>query len=261
MLSCRTSLRAPDTKPRAYTSWLSGKNLLTPLGCTKGHLTYFQLGNSNTFHVRAQQFSSCKSITISGQKVKINILKWVSLSFISICCKHNHRRMSENLYDDILGRFLVIPRLCKWQPSENESKTQHACLRAGLAAGTALGAAEAWEEASETPLRPRHPPHVPCPGRIWHRTTPTAWCLGKALTTASPGHPERPRSESCTPKTSPGTPDGGSRERAEAWGGHQTTCQGESAAPGSATGQHFSKACHSHQLRLEQLAHGRSSSR
>lgn len=130
------SCRVLDTRPRAYSSWLFGNHLLTPLGCIRGHRTDFQLGNSNTFHVRAQQFSSCKSITISRQKVRINILKWVSLSFISICCKHNHRRMSENLYDDIWGRFLVITSLCKWQSSKNESKTQHGCLRAGLSLST-----------------------------------------------------------------------------------------------------------------------------
>lgn len=90
-------LRALDTKP------LFGhlaSFLLTPLGCIKGHLTYFKLSNLNTFCDRAQQFSSCKTITISGQKVKINIMKWVSLSFLSLCCKCNHIREPENLSAD-----------------------------------------------------------------------------------------------------------------------------------------------------------------
>lgn len=119
MFSCRMFLRALDTKP------LFGRlanALLTPLGCIKGHLTYFKLSNLNTLYDRAQQFSSCKTITISGQKVKINIMKWVSLSFISIAVNPNITA-SLRIYMKTCG-FLVIARLCKSQFSKNESKTQ-----------------------------------------------------------------------------------------------------------------------------------------
>lgn len=115
MLSRGVFLRALGTKP------LLGhlaNSLLNPLGCIKGHLTHFKLSNLSTFYDRAQQFSSWKTIAISGHKVKINIRKWVGLSFISICCKRNHRRQPDNLYEDM--QSLVIPRVRKLQSWEKE---------------------------------------------------------------------------------------------------------------------------------------------
>lgn len=112
-------LRALDTKP------LFGRlaNFLpTPLGCIKGHLAYFKLSNSNTFSDRAQQFSSCKTITISGQKVKINIMKWVSLSLF-LSAVNAIITTSLRIYMKTC-RFLAIPRLCKLQFSKGESKPQ-----------------------------------------------------------------------------------------------------------------------------------------
>lgn len=138
-----------------------------------------------------------------------------------------------------------------------------ACLPAGRSEPEHPGGC-LWgqkEEASETPLRPRHPQYIPCPGRIWHRTAPTACSSGKALTTTSPGHPERLKSESHTPKTSSETPDGGSRECAEAWGNTRQLGQGESAAPDSTTGQRMWTAVLEKESRLEQLANGRLSFR
>lgn len=96
--------------------------LLSPLGCVKGHRTALQLGNSNTFHNRAQQFSSCRSMTVSGQKVKRNVMKWVGLSFVSICCRCSHHPESGN-------PFYLHADICYYQSCGNggpqKLKVQH----------------------------------------------------------------------------------------------------------------------------------------
>lgn len=117
--TCGMFLRALDTKP------LLGQLadfLLTPLGCIKGHLRDFKLSNLNTVCHRAQQFSSYTTVTISGQKVKINIMKRVELLFISICCKCHHAAGLRSTTKT--RRFLVIPRFCTSQPSKNEREAE-----------------------------------------------------------------------------------------------------------------------------------------
>lgn len=166
------------------------EKLLSPLSCVKGHRTAIQLGNSNTFHDRAQQFSSCKSMTISGQKVKKNVMKWACHLFPSavdavIIPSLGIRSISMQIYVNTKAVSMAVlknrerstARLPRAEPTEGCAVLGAAGRRAGKMAQLcpSLPCGNATSSAASTGGR--------------SRTRPTAGPSSKALMGTSPGQP------------------------------------------------------------------------